>query len=124
MKRPITSPWSAVLISSPTITLIPFACSRASSAPEISLWSVTAIAPLEQQPRVAVSEHLFVLRQPRRHRHGAPRNRPEQQLRRRRAAGRGGNQYFSSADVLRLGPRDRVREVDAVPDRARQRDGE
>ena len=45
MKRPITSPWSAVLTSSPTITLIPLAFSRASSAPEISLWSVTAIAP-------------------------------------------------------------------------------
>ena len=44
MKRPITSPWSAVLTSSATITLSPFARSRASSAPEISLWSVTAIA--------------------------------------------------------------------------------
>ncbi len=45
MKRPITSPWSAVFTSSATITLIPFARSRASSAPEISLWSVMAIAP-------------------------------------------------------------------------------
>ena len=47
MKRPITSPWSAVLTSSPTITLMPYsaALARASSAPEISLWSVTAIAP-------------------------------------------------------------------------------
>ena len=47
MKRPITSPWSAVLTSSPTITLTPYsaAFARASSAPEISLWSVTAIAP-------------------------------------------------------------------------------
>ena len=45
MKRPITSPSCAVLTSSETITLIPFARSRASSAPEISLWSVTAIAP-------------------------------------------------------------------------------
>ncbi len=45
MKSPITSPWSAVLTSSATITLIPLARSRASSAPEISLWSVTAIAP-------------------------------------------------------------------------------
>ena len=45
MKRPITSPWSAVFTSSATITLIPLARSRASSAPEISLWSVIAIAP-------------------------------------------------------------------------------
>ena len=45
MKRPITSPWSAVFTSSATITLMPLARSRASSAPEISLWSVTAIAP-------------------------------------------------------------------------------
>ena len=47
MNRPITSPWSAVLTSSPTITFTPYcaAFSRASSAPEISLWSVTAIAP-------------------------------------------------------------------------------
>ncbi len=49
MNSPITSPWSAVLTSSPTITLTgrrPLAaCARASSAPEISLWSVTAIAP-------------------------------------------------------------------------------
>ena len=47
MKRPITSPWSAVLTSSATITLTPnsAAFARASSAPEISLWSVTAIAP-------------------------------------------------------------------------------
>ena len=45
MKRPITSPWSAVFTSSATITLMPLARSRASSAPEISLWSVMAIAP-------------------------------------------------------------------------------
>ncbi len=45
MKSPITSPWSAVFTSSATITLIPSARSRASSAPEISLWSVIAIAP-------------------------------------------------------------------------------
>ena len=47
MNRPITSPCSAVLTSSPTITFTPAAgaCSRASRAPEISLWSVTAIAP-------------------------------------------------------------------------------
>ena len=45
MNRPITSPWSAVLTSSATITLMPSARSRASSAPETSLWSVMAIAP-------------------------------------------------------------------------------
>ena len=47
MNRPITSPWPAVLTSSATITFTPAAraCARASSAPEISLWSVTAIAP-------------------------------------------------------------------------------
>ena len=45
MKSPITSPSCAVLTSSETITLIPLARSRASSAPEISLWSVIAIAP-------------------------------------------------------------------------------
>ena len=45
MKSPITSPWSAVFTSSATITLIPLARERASSAPEISLWSVIAIAP-------------------------------------------------------------------------------
>ena len=45
MNRPITSPSWAVLTSSATITLIPSARSCASSAPEISLWSVTAIAP-------------------------------------------------------------------------------
>ena len=45
MKSPITSPWSAVFTSSATITLIPFARLAASSAPEISLWSVIAIAP-------------------------------------------------------------------------------
>src|SRR5438445_465050 len=47
MNSPITSPWPAVLTSSPTITLTPAsaACARASRAPEISLWSVIAIAP-------------------------------------------------------------------------------
>ena len=48
MKRPITSPSCAVFTSSATITLIPpirAAISSASSAPEISLWSVIAIAP-------------------------------------------------------------------------------
>ena len=47
MKRPMTSPWSAVLTSSATITLTPnsAAFARASCAPEISLWSVIAIAP-------------------------------------------------------------------------------
>ena len=57
MKRPITSPWSAVLTSSPTITLTPYsaAFSRASSAPEISLWSVTAIAPRPRSAAVASS---------------------------------------------------------------------
>ena len=47
MKRPITSPWSAVLTSSATITLTPYsaAIARAACAPETSLWSVTAIAP-------------------------------------------------------------------------------
>ena len=52
MNRPITSPCSAVLTSSPTITLSPSALARASSAPEISLWSVTAIAP---SPRARAS---------------------------------------------------------------------
>ena len=56
MKRPITSPWSAVFTSSATITLIPFARSRASSAPEISLWSVIAIAP--RPTRFAVSSSV------------------------------------------------------------------
>ena len=41
----MTSPCVAVLTSSPTITLIPSAFAAASSAPEISLWSVIAIAP-------------------------------------------------------------------------------
>ncbi len=45
MKRPITSPCEPVMTSSPTMTLTPFAFSAASSAPEISLCSVTAIAP-------------------------------------------------------------------------------
>ena len=45
MKSPITSPWSAVFTSSATITLIPLARSRASSAPDTSLWSVIAMAP-------------------------------------------------------------------------------
>ena len=47
-KRPITSPSWAVFTSSATITLIPpmrAAISCASRAPEISLWSVIAIAP-------------------------------------------------------------------------------
>ena len=56
MKRPITSPWSAVFTSSATITLIPSARSRASSAPEISLWSVIAIAP--RPTRLAVSSSV------------------------------------------------------------------
>ena len=43
----MTSPWVAVLTSSPTMTFTPYcsALARASSAPETSLWSVTAIAP-------------------------------------------------------------------------------
>ena len=48
MNRPITSPSPAVLTSSPTITFTPARrppARCASSAPEISLWSVTAIAP-------------------------------------------------------------------------------
>ena len=57
MKSPITSPWSAVLTSSATITLIPSASSRASSAPEISLWSVTAIAP-RPDPRGGVEQRV------------------------------------------------------------------
>src|SRR5438105_928380 len=46
-KRPITSPWPAVLTSSPGTTTRsrPRASSRASSAPPRALWSVTAIAP-------------------------------------------------------------------------------
>jgi hypothetical protein len=52
MNRPITSPWSAVLTSSATITLIPSASSRAARAPDISLWSVIAIAP---RPRARAS---------------------------------------------------------------------
>ena len=46
-KRPITSPWSSVLISSPGITIRsrPRASSTVSSAPPKTLWSVTAIAP-------------------------------------------------------------------------------
>ncbi len=52
MNRPITSPCSAVLTSSATITLIPSALAWASSAPEISLWSVIAIAP---SPRARAS---------------------------------------------------------------------
>ena len=57
MNRPMTSPWSAVLTSSPTITLTPnsAALARASSAPEISLWSVTAIAPRRRSRAVASS---------------------------------------------------------------------
>jgi hypothetical protein len=43
-KRPITSPWE-VLTSSPTMTVIGFPRPAASSAPEISLWSVIATAP-------------------------------------------------------------------------------
>src|SRR5664279_2895321 len=45
MNSPITSPCPAVLTSSPTITFTPAASAwaRASSAPDISLWSVTAI---------------------------------------------------------------------------------
>ena len=57
MNRPITSPWSAVLTSSPTITLTPYsaALARASCAPETSLWSVTAIAPRPTSRAVASS---------------------------------------------------------------------
>ena len=56
-KRPITSPWLAVMTSSPTITLTPYsaAFARASSAPETSLWSVTAIAPRPSSRAVASS---------------------------------------------------------------------
>ncbi len=53
MKRPMTSPSCAVLTSSDTITLMPSARASASSAPEISLWSVIAIAPRPR--RFAVS---------------------------------------------------------------------
>ena len=57
MNRPMTSPWLAVMTSSPTITLMPYwaAFSRASRAPEISLWSVTAIAPRPTSRAVASS---------------------------------------------------------------------
>src|SRR3954469_19975613 len=57
MKSPITSPWSAVFTSSPTITLTPYsaALARASWAPETSLWSVTAIAPSPTSRAVASS---------------------------------------------------------------------
>ena len=57
MKRPITSPCVPVMTSSPTITLTPYssAFARASSAPEISLWSVTAIAPRPCSRAVASS---------------------------------------------------------------------
>ncbi len=57
MNSPITSPWEAVLTSSPTTTLTPAAAasSRASSAPETSLWSVTAIAPSPCSRAVASS---------------------------------------------------------------------
>ena len=58
MKRPITSPWWAVFTSSATITLMPpirSASSRASSAPEISLWSVIAIAPSPRSLAVSSS---------------------------------------------------------------------
>ena len=57
MNRPMTSPWSAVLTSSPTITLTPnsAALARASRAPETSLWSVTAIAPRPASRAVASS---------------------------------------------------------------------
>ena len=43
----MTSPWWAVLTSSPTMTLTPYSAAlrAAASAPEISLWSVTAMAP-------------------------------------------------------------------------------
>ena len=43
----MTSPWLAVLTSSPTMTFTPNSAPLdcASNAPEISLWSVTAIAP-------------------------------------------------------------------------------
>ena len=59
MNSPITSPWSAVLTSSATITLTPYsaALARASSAPEISLWSVTAIAP-RPSSRAVAEQHL------------------------------------------------------------------
>ena len=53
----MTSPCDAVLTSSPTITLTPYspARARAASAPEISLWSVTAIAPRPASRAVASS---------------------------------------------------------------------
>ena len=53
----MTSPCDAVLTSSPTITLTPncAAFAAASSAPEISLWSVTAIAPSPCSRAVASS---------------------------------------------------------------------
>ena len=54
----MTSPCSAVFTSSATITLIPpsrSAASRAASAPEISLWSVIAIAPMPRSFAVSSS---------------------------------------------------------------------
>ena len=42
------------------------------------------VARLEQQPELAVAQRLLVLRQPRDHRHGAARQRPQHQLGRRR----------------------------------------
>ena len=58
MKRPITSPCSAVLTSSPMMILkssIPSATSAAAKAPETSLWSVTAIAPKPRSRAVSIS---------------------------------------------------------------------
>ena len=57
MKSPMTSPWSAVLTSSATMTFTPnsAAFSRASSAPVMTLWSVTAIAPSPWSRAVASS---------------------------------------------------------------------
>ena len=53
----MTSPCEAVLTSSPTMTFTPnsAAFSAASRAPEISLWSVTAIAPSPWSRAVASS---------------------------------------------------------------------
>ena len=79
------------------------------------------VARLEQQPQLALVEHLLVLGEPRGHRHRAAGERPEQQLRGGRRARRGGHGDGGARQVLGLRAVGGPGEADALAQPPRQR---
>ena len=79
------------------------------------------VTRLEQRAELAVAHELLVLGQPRHHGHGAARERPQHELRRRRGAARGGDGDRRARQVLRLGAVRGPGDRHAVADPARQR---